>query len=144
MLHDIQDHSYCGPAVLQALTGQRLKPIRELVNEIRGRRPSVGIIGMFNIELEKALKQLGYKSTYIECGQSPTYKPTTLEKLVPRLPKNKIVIVNVTKHFVITDGDLIADNRIRFGCPPDEHPSRRQHVRAIFIIHGKAEAANAI
>lgn len=142
MLHDIVDKSYCGPAVLQALTGLPLKPIREAINEIRGRKPSVGVLGMWNHEIEKVLEVFGFKVSYREWPRRDVIKPLTLEKFGEVFHTRLPVIVNVTKHFVIMENGMVADNRIRYGCPLQEHPSRRQHVKAAFVVV-KKEGKNA-
>lgn len=115
-LHKIEEVKvYCGPAALMAVTGKRLPEVRAVVNEIRGRVPNKGIMGMKNVEMEKALRVLGVAFRYHE--DKPKRQ---LRHLIPDLDSDVRYVINVTGHYVSYYNGVIIDNHYRFGTTIDE------------------------
>jgi hypothetical protein len=93
---------------------------------------------MFNSEMETALRLLGVRFTFLPASSRPT-----LGEFAGGCDAGKRYIVNVTGHYVALQDGLCVDNRIRFGCPVEEHPSRRKRVKAYFVIHDDSQAVAA-
>lgn len=116
MLHKIEEVKvYCGPAALIAVSGKRLPEIRAVVNEIRGRVPNKGIMGMKNGEITKALDALSidYDHWVLESN-------TRLSILIATLDEDYPYIINVTGHYVTYYKGTIIDNHYRFGTTINE------------------------
>jgi len=139
MLHEIDEIGvYCGPSALIAVTGKRLPEVRAAINKARGKPAHTGVCGLSRNYLLQAIKELG-KSYYVVPVEFLPADSQTLEKLV----KNKnwclpflTYIVNITGHYVAVHDGKVMDNRIRFGCPVEEHPSRRKKVKALIMVKG--------
>lgn len=134
MLHEIDElHVYCGPGALIAVTGKRLPEVRAAINKAKGRRENAGVCGTKISEMETALQLLGVPYHFVDTrftGPRRTLQEWTKLVCIP----GKRYIVNVTGHYVTYCDGIVIDNRIRFGCPVEEHPCRRKKVKTFFVI----------
>lgn len=133
-LHQIEEvRVYCGPAALMAITGLRLPRVREVINEIRGRRPSQGVIGLPVDVLRRALSKLNVAYSETEVHSRMTLERFVLEEAEP----NVRYIVQVTGHYVSVLNGLVIDNHYRFGTDiQDGCKWRGKHVTRYFRING--------
>lgn len=131
MLHEIQESNvYCGPAALISLTGKRLPEVRKIINEIKGKRGNVGVMGMAVNEMGAVLRALSIPYTFeVIKGKCPR-----LIDFVEQKPKHVRMIVTTTSHFVTIFNGTVFDNFMRYGCAVSEHPKRRTHVKNYFVI----------
>lgn len=129
ILHKIEEvRVYCGPAALMAISGQRLPEVRAVVNKIRGRKHNQGICGMYNSEIDQALKDLGFKYQYRESSWFPKlskyeFKPNTR------------YLINVTGHYLTYCNGVIIDNHYRFGTTMDECKWANKKVKRVWRIN---------
>lgn len=140
MLHEIDEIGvYCGPGALMAVTGKRLPEVRAAINKARGKPAHIGVCGLQRKFLLQAISELGM-DYYVFPESCLPERFNTLEKLVKDhnwcLPF-LTYIVNVTGHYVAVHDGKVVDNQIRFGCPIEEHPSRRKKVKALIMVKEK-------
>lgn len=130
-IHKIEEvRVYCGPAALMAVTGKRLPEVRAVVNNIRGRAPNQGIIGMTQGEIDRSLEALGVKFNTRSIGPSPP----TLRAFIETLKADVPVIINITGHFVTYYKGVVIDNHYRFGTTIDECKWAKKKVKAYWVI----------
>ena len=131
MIHKIEEvRVYCGPAALMAVTGKRLPEVRAVVNELRGRKPTQGIIGMKTVEMDRSLEALGLSFRTEEIGPNPP----TLKAFVENIPQDVPHIINITGHYVTYYDGTIIDNHYRFGTTIDECRWAKKRVRVWWAI----------
>lgn len=121
---------YCGPSAIAAVTGKTCVEARIAINLARGARPNRGIIGLSSTDMMLALRSMGV----LLGNHVISSRVVTLQELAESLEGSANYVVNVTGHYVALCRGVVADNRIRFGCPVSEHPCRRKHVRRYFAV----------
>lgn len=135
-LYDIAHNGriYCGPAALIAVTGYDLPTVRAAINRAKGVPDNQGIIGTSCKHLGMALESFGFDFDHIPVREKPTLEKFALSPF----QAGELIIAHVTNHYVTILNGIAIDNHIRFGCDVTEHPSRRKHVRTMFLINGRA------
>lgn len=122
--------AYCGPAAISAITGLPAKGrIREVINRFRSRKPTAGIIGVQNREMAWALSVFGYTLVPLSGVTG------TLRKFVnDPLHVDKVYLVNVTGHYVVTRGRFVIDNHDPDGSDIDDHYARQKQVQKAWVV----------
>jgi hypothetical protein len=140
--HDLPGILWCGPAALSITTGAPTSVIHRIISRITGKRR---VKGVRNSTLEIAARELGYALIPIfEPAQVTTQSICHPGKLVhwpgrrPTLAKflrdhrkavsADLIIVNVTRHYVVVHGRTFVDNQVKVPMPAKRAPGRRRRV----------------
>lgn len=128
---------YCGPFAICAITGEDYEAkVRPMINAIRGRRPSTGVVGMTGREVRLTLKDLGYEGwwywDYKHEGRG--IKPTLAKWLRDRPFKDDLVIIQLTRHFVVVQGSHFIDNHTEVPVHISGAPHRRARVERVMRV----------
>jgi hypothetical protein len=135
-LHEIDEvRVYCGPAALMAITGARLRETRELINKIRGMRPTQGVISLHPRILKAVLLHSGIRYEGTKVG----YRMTLAQFCSDVAEPDTRYIIRITGHYVTVLNGLIIDNHYRFGTDINDGCKwARTLVKEYFkIIEGK-------
>jgi hypothetical protein len=123
---------YCGPAALMSISGVEKRDVTAWINEAKGRRHNVGVIGTSYAELEHGIKKAGFNfiRTDLECSNS---NHVSVEKFALGNPTG-LFILCAGNHYLTLGGGLIQDIHARFGAPPHEHKYRQKWVKKAWRI----------
>ena len=133
---------YCGPTALCAVSGWYYEDIRTVINTIRMRRDSTGIIGLPVSVLHKAIKQIfgttheiKYFNHTLGNGNETfnqwinTYKASKVYA-----NPNVTMILHLTHHYVTVSEDMFIDNHTLRPVHLKEAPFKKKRVKGVFKL----------
>jgi len=132
--------TWCGPAALSILTGNRVEYCAKKVAKLRnkGRRKAwwsaKRVQGVGTFEMRYVLDHMGYELIALHAH---TCKGKTLQGWINTYSSKHhraICLVNLTSHYVITHLGQVNDNRSKRQCPVKEHHSRRCFIDNVWIV----------
>ena len=132
--------TWCGPAALSILTGNRVEYCARQVAGLRngGRRKAwwtpKRVRGVGNFEMRYVLDLMGYELIKLHDHDC---KGKTLRGWINSYSTKHhraICLVNVTDHYVVTHLGQVNDNRSKRPCPIEDHSSRRRKIQHVWII----------
>lgn len=122
---------YCGPAAIASFTGLHPKEeVRAAINQVRKRKPTQGIIGMWPWEIVQALKLLGFNAE----AESIDSKVKPMLKTFHEENPDFVGIVNVTKHYIAMARDRVQDNQSGGIYHISRFSGQRKRVNAIIRV----------
>lgn len=128
---------WCGPAAVSILTGVPLQRSTMTLAEIAG-EDFFYLAGTYEEEVLRALRRFGYKATPSRefADRYPTSDPTLLRYMSHRTPPEKLrmMLVEVTGHWVTAHLDRLADGWTKRPVPMAEFPKLGRRVRAVWGV----------
>lgn len=141
--NDTKAKAFCGPTAIAAITGQPISVVRDACRMARHgadwptkfqRAPNVK--GMFNRELEIALRTLGYIGRWVQVQGRPTLAAWLDSRTAEQ--RRSPCVVNVTGHYVTVSGYEFVDTFTKGEIVDvDEAPRRRKRVQHVFVVSGR-------
>jgi hypothetical protein len=131
---------WCGPAALALITGRTLKHCHNLLAKVSHKEPRY-LKGVSNTAMHRALRSMGYKVTGIAIplreGKKTMHMPT-LRQWIDEDMKTRVwrgvVLVNVTRHYVVAHRGLVADNVEPEPRPAYSHRKGRALIEQAWLI----------
>jgi len=130
-------HVYCGPTAISAVSGEPISKIHKMlrrarkewggwVKDDRGRR--LPIKGVYNSEMLKVMKRLGYKAIpHVEHGM-------TFREFLDDRGHMGPFIVNVTGHYIAVSHGMLCDNSTKTPIPVSEYSGRNKRVQRFWLF----------
>lgn len=141
---DGSTHMYCGPAALCAISGDSYERVRKIVNtRIRFRKENQGITSMAMSEVKDALYHLGFNCTW----NPANVKGMTLNQYLKSRrehEKNVTLVINLTDHFVVVQGDKLVDNHTTIPVHIAIAPWKRKRVESVWFVTEAVDAADLL
>lgn len=125
---DSRPTAYCGPSAIAILTGVPLSRIEKMLKRCRkgwGGRP---VKSTYRWEVVKVLKRLGCKVEELKNPES------TICKFADDVRHAGAYLVNVTGHFMVSCGGIIADNSNPEGVPAEEYGRGSRRVQMAWKV----------
>ena len=130
--HDLAHILWCGPAALSVTTGY---PTSVIHRHILAHNPGARRVkGVSNATLVNVAKDLGYVLQpvfdHFNAPAGKSHKPTLAGFLRTHRDEVRrgVIIVNVTRHYVVVSGRTFIDNQVRVPTPLKKAPGRRRRV----------------
>lgn len=137
---------YCGPTAIALLTGEPISRIEKMIRRKRGGgyRDSTGrkmpIKVTYSWEVIKVLAQLGCRVDLPKKG----VKGETLNAVVNEcLPATGAYLIEVTGHFMVASGGMIADTTHKTPIPISEYRRKSRRVQRVWKVMAKSKAIPA-
>ena len=119
-----ETRAFCGPFALAALTGEPIDRCLDAIRAVRGddneyrerigaapRRRGVAIRGVYNWEMDRALKTLGWRMDAV-----PHKSKISMKRFVETIGmalKDSPLLVNVTGHYIVLYRGMVMDTTYR-------------------------------
>lgn len=136
---------YCGPTAIAILTGEPISRIEKMIRRRRrgGFRNSAGckmpIKGTYNWEVIAVLKTLGCRVEEVK-----RVSGETLSNLVTEcLPSTGAYLVNVTGHFMVASGGMIADTTHKTPISVVDYRRKSRRVQQVWKVVAKPRPVSA-
>lgn len=120
---------YCGITALMLLTGLHREELKAVVNLIRKRKPTAGVLGLHEKEMYRTLKILGCKVMGVDFNK---------RMKIEDLPKNIAAIIVVRRHYVAYHGGHTADTFQWDWRPVEKSIHKKMRPKLTFIISTEA------
>ena len=134
---------YCGPTAIALLTGEPISRIEQMIRRKRrgGYRDSSGrkmpIKGTYPWEVIYVLARLGCRVELPKKG----VRGETLNNVVnEHLPSTGVYLIEVTGHFMVASGGMIADTTHKTPIPISTYRRKSRRVQQVWKVTAKPKA----
>jgi|TARA_R110000824_G_scaffold8987_4_gene40623 hypothetical protein len=127
---------WCGPTALALITGRTLKFCHNRLARI-GRKEPRYLKGVPNSSMLVALRKMGYQPERIPLVR----QSLTLRKYIEEVQTTEhfrgVMLVNVTRHYVVIRKGMVVDNHRTVPVPVREHPMWRKRIDNAWLVKRK-------
>jgi|TARA_R100001510_G_C7578076_1_gene152095 hypothetical protein len=127
---------WCGPTALALITGRTLKFCHNKLARIEGKEPRY-LKGVYKPSMRRALQEMGYQMERINFVR----QGMTLRKYIEEVQTTEhfrgVMLVNVTRHYVVISKGMVVDNHSIVPLPVRKHPMRRKRIKNVWIVKKK-------
>lgn len=142
MLHSVprpencRTRRWCGPTAVAAITGCGYDAAIDAFRQVRG-KPTIK--GVYGYEMNNVMGRMGYKLNRMESHHHmKLFTCMTLAEFLRRLHpmfKDKVLLVNVTRHYVVVyNGRIIDTHTLGKIVPASKYPKRRKRVVCVHVV----------
>lgn len=126
---------WCGPTALAIITGRTLKYCHNKLAAIRGQSPA-RLRGVWNSNMRIALDHMGFVAIRVCPKQRKTLRHFIEEEQTTDQFRS-VMLVNVTKHYVVIQRGMVVDNHCSTPMPVREHPMWRKRIDHMWVVKRK-------
>jgi len=123
--YDTSIGDYCGITALMLLTDLRREPLKAVFNEIRGRRPTAPVMGVYGSEMTTALEKLQLQPMKVRLHKT---------KRVCEVADDVIAIMTVANHYIACHKGQIADTFEWAWRPVEQSMHKNRFIKTMWIL----------
>ena len=127
---------WCGPTALALITGRTLKFCHNKLARIEGKEPRY-LKGVYKPSMRRALREMGYQLERIPFVRQRMTLRKSIEEVQTTEHFRSVMLVNVTRHYVVISKGMVVDNHRTVPLPVREHPMWRKRIKNAWIVKRK-------